>query len=86
MSRIDDRIAFPITMTWEDGSVQAFSNIGELECNLEDFDSSREPLCKLKDADGFLIRARISMTWIEILERIDGGEAYPETTANHRKP
>lgn len=68
MTHTDKEVVFPLTMTWEDGSKQKFQSRAELECDLEDFDSAREPSCKLVDAYGRDVRIKISLTWIECLE------------------
>lgn len=61
-------LRFPLTLTWEDGSIQMFKDIADIECNLEDFDSASETQSILQDANGCLVKLRVSMTWIQILE------------------
>lgn len=70
MKHIDNNVTFPLTLTWEDGSKQTFSSVAELECNLEDFDSSREPECQMIDAEGFVVGVKVSMTWVQLLQRM----------------
>jgi hypothetical protein len=69
MKHIDPSIQFPLTLIWEDGSSQELVDISDIQCNLEDFDSSKSPQCILTDANGERIDLRVSMTWIERLER-----------------
>lgn len=70
MSQIDPKVVFPLVLTWDDGSKDEFESRGELECDLEDFDSEREPNCKMVDAEGYEISIKVSMTWVERLQRI----------------
>ena len=69
MKHIDPSIRFPLTLIWEDGSSQDFVDIADIQCNLEDFDSRESPLWTLTDANGEEIDLRVSMTWIERLEK-----------------
>jgi len=69
MNSIDPKVVFPITMTWEDGSTQVLPNLASLECDLEDFDSAREPTCKIVDAEGFDVTVHVSLTWIQHVSR-----------------
>lgn len=62
------QIQFPLTLTWDDGSTQTLKDTADIECNLEDFDSATEPNCCVKDANGVLVRLKVSMTWIQLLE------------------
>ncbi len=71
MKHIDSSIVFPLTLTWEDGSTQSLSSLADIECNLEDYDSSRELNCSIVDAEGFDVHLKVSMTWIENLKRLE---------------
>jgi hypothetical protein len=68
MKHICKEVAFPLTMTWEDGSKQTFQNREELECDLEDFDAEKEPNCELEDAHGYKVSIKLSLKSIERLE------------------
>ncbi len=70
MSRDDNNMVFPLLLTWEDGSKQLFANRAALECDLEDFDSEKEPNCKIVDAEGLEVSIKVSMTCVERLQRI----------------
>jgi hypothetical protein len=70
MSRVDNNVVFPLLLTWEDGSKQLFANRAALECDLEDFDSEKEPKCKMVDAEGYEVAIKVSLTWVERLQRI----------------
>lgn len=74
MKSIDSSINFPLTLTWEDGSTQTLSDIADIECNLEDFDSSDIPECVVKDANGAVMKLRVSMMWIQELKRVSASE------------
>ena len=43
---------FPVTVTFEDGSIERYESIRDLECNLEEFDSSKDTCCQVNDANG----------------------------------
>jgi len=51
---------FPISVSFEDGSVESFDDILDLETNLEMFDSDLSPKCIATDALGRRIRLRIN--------------------------
>ena len=70
MNRIDANVVFPLLLTWEDGSTDEFESRGALECDLEDFDSEKEPNCKMVDAEGHEVSIKVSMTWVERLQRV----------------
>ena len=68
MSKIDEQIKFPLTLTWDDGEVEVIEDLTYLSCNVEDFDSSQSPKCRVVDADGRLVLLKVSTTWVERLE------------------
>ncbi|WP_395750657.1 hypothetical protein [Prosthecobacter sp.] len=70
MSLDDSKVVFPLLLAWEDGSQQLFANRAALECDLEDFDSEKELSCKMVDAEGYEVSIKISMTWLERLQRL----------------
>jgi len=43
---------FPISVTFEDRSVERYESIHDLECNLEEFDSNKDTQCSVTDAEG----------------------------------
>jgi hypothetical protein len=45
-------VAFPVTVRFDDGESESYSNVRELELNLEDFDSSVDRTCDVRDANG----------------------------------
>lgn len=68
---IDDTVEFPLALKWEDSTFQVFHDIGDIQCNLEDFDSDKEPDCRVTDARGRRVTLKVSMTWIEVLQYAD---------------
>jgi len=43
---------FPLTVHFEDGSMEQYESIRDLECNLEGFDSNCDTECQVLDAKG----------------------------------
>lgn len=43
---------FPLTVTFEDGSTERYTSVRDLECNLEEFNSEKDVLCRAHDARG----------------------------------
>lgn len=67
--KIDNSIHHPITVTFENGEIEAFEDKEDLEMNLEVFDSDLEPDCAIHDAVGRRVRLKISDDLrLEILE------------------
>ena len=54
-------IAFPVYVTFEDGTTEAFDDVSDLECNLEHFDSELSPTCSVFDANGQRLVLRIDL-------------------------
>jgi hypothetical protein len=48
----DERVIFPLTVTFEDGSSEAYTDEQDLCCNLEEFNSQQDTDCKVVDAEG----------------------------------
>jgi hypothetical protein len=46
---LDTEVVFPISVTFEDGSVELYESIEDLALNLEHFDSSRDIDCRVQD-------------------------------------
>jgi hypothetical protein len=45
-------VAFPLTVKFEDGSTETYSDRQTLEQNLEDYDSGIDTACEVRDALG----------------------------------
>ncbi len=54
------RPSFPISIKFEDGSIESFLSVESLETDLEVFDSERCPDCEVKDAQGRPVRLRVN--------------------------
>lgn len=72
MRHINGSVKFPLILTWPDGTREQFSDVKDLECNLEDFDSDNIAGALLFDAEGRRICLKMSMTWINKLELLNG--------------
>ncbi len=57
---IDEKVLFPIKVEFDDGEIEFFQTVCELECDLEVFDSDIYTDCKVSDAKGNSIRLKVS--------------------------
>ena len=55
----ESRPLFPIRVLFEDGSIDTFDSVSDLETNLEVFNSDLSPNCAVTDALGRKVRLRI---------------------------
>ena len=62
---IDEGIEFPLTVTFEDGSTEQYADQSDLEMNLEEFDSSTEPECRVVDANGHYVELTLRLLRLE---------------------
>ena len=60
-------VAFPLTVTFEDGSVEQFDSIESLEQDLEDFDSDLDVECSVTDKLGRPVRLKLKMLEVKEL-------------------
>jgi len=51
---------FPISVKFEDGSIDTFESVESLETDLEVFDSEKAPGCEVTDALGRPVRLRVN--------------------------
>ena len=72
--RLTDEVAFPLRLVDEDGEIEFFEDIGDLQCNLEDYDSETDTESNLTDANGRPVLLRISTTFIKKLELANSGD------------
>jgi hypothetical protein len=63
-------VAFPLTVTFEDGSVEEYDSIENLEQDLEDFDSDLDVECSITDKLGRPIRLKLKMLEVKELSLI----------------
>jgi hypothetical protein len=58
---IDKSIRFPIKVTFENGEIEYYQDIEDVELNLEDFDSDLNPECVVEDSSGKKLDLDVSM-------------------------
>jgi hypothetical protein len=56
---MDDQVKFPISVKFEDGTTDIFNNVGQLETDLEVFDSDSAKDCAVTDACGRRVRLKV---------------------------
>ena len=56
---MDDQVKFPISVKFEDGTIDTFNNVAELETDLEVFDSDSASDCEVRDASGRRVRLKV---------------------------
>lgn len=72
MKLISNAVEFPIKLAWPDGTCEHFVDVADLECNLEDFDSNNPMGAIMLDAKDRRVYLKLSMTWVEKLELLNG--------------
>ncbi len=60
-------VEFPLTVTFEDGSVEQYDSIENLEQDLEDFDSDLDVECSVTDKLGRPIHLKLKMLEVKEL-------------------
>ena len=60
-------VEFPLTVTFEDGSIEQFDSIESLEQDLEDFDSDLDVACHVTDVHGRPVRLKLKMLELQEL-------------------
>ena len=63
-------VIFPVSVTFEDGEVEQYDSIEDLEQNLEDFDSDVDVECHVKDSLGRPVRLRLKLLEVQELSLI----------------
>ena len=58
---MNERVEFPITVTFEDGSSEPYLDVSDIECNLEDCDSTADSRCSVADAKGQKLRLVVKL-------------------------
>ena len=61
---------FPLTVTFEDGSTERYTSTRDLECNLEEFDSEKDVLCRVHDAKGRPVILTVKLLKVRKLELV----------------
>jgi hypothetical protein len=58
---ISDSVVFPISVTFEDGTVETYDDVEEIEFDLEHFDSELSPECHVADHQGRKVVLRVEL-------------------------
>lgn len=56
-----EEVVFPISVSFEDGEVEEYESVEDLETGLEDFDSDRDLQCAVHDKLGRRVRLKVSL-------------------------
>jgi hypothetical protein len=67
---LNTEVLFPVSVTFEDGSVEQYESIEDLELNLEDFDSGSNIECRVEDNLGRLVHLRLKLLEVQELRLI----------------
>jgi hypothetical protein len=54
-------VVFPVSVTFEDGSLEQYESIEDLAANLEDFDSDIDVGCRVEDNLGRLVHLKLKL-------------------------
>lgn len=54
-------VVFPISIQFEDGEVEYYEDVEDLEMNLEDFDSNVDIACQVKDKFGRPVHLKVKL-------------------------
>ena len=57
---MSDKVMFPISVKFEDGTIETYDNLAALETDLEVFDSGLATDCEVRDFLGRPVRLRIA--------------------------
>ena len=63
-------VIFPVTVTFEDGEVEHYESIEDLEQNLEDFDSDVDVECRVTDSLQRPVRLKLKSLEVQELSLI----------------
>lgn len=66
-------VIFPVSVTFEDGEVERYESVEDLEHNLEDFDSDVDVECHVVDGLGRPVRLKLKL--LEVKQLTLGGRA-----------
>lgn len=67
---MDSNVVFPITITFEDGSIEQYKSVEDLQFNLEYFNSDRAPECRVVDAQGRRVHMKLEALELKELQRV----------------
>lgn len=66
-------VAFPVSVTFEDGEVERYEDVEHLVCNLEDFDSDVDVECRVTDKLGRTLRLKLKLLELKELSVVPAG-------------
>ena len=69
---MDSDVTFPISVTFEDGEVERYESVEDLELNLEDFDSDVDVECRVVDGLGRPVRLKLELLEVKELSLVGG--------------
>jgi hypothetical protein len=67
---LDTEVVFPLSVTFEDDSVEQYESVEDLEQNLEDFDSDIDVGCRVKDNLGRPVHLKVKLLEVQGLSVI----------------
>ena len=67
---MDSDVTFPISVTFENGEVERYESVEDLELNLEDFDSDVDVECRIVDSLGRPVRLKLKLLEVKELSLI----------------
>lgn len=77
-----DKVVFPISVKFEDGTTETYDDVKSLETDLEVFDSESSPDCEVTDALGRRVRLRVDENLVlKELSLIDDWKSDPHESA-----
>jgi hypothetical protein len=62
-----DEALLPISVRWEDGTIDTYDDVDSLETDLEVFDSESTPECEVRDRLGRRVRLKVD-DWLVLKE------------------
>lgn len=69
---MDADVVFPISVTFENGEVEQYESVEDLELNLEDFDSDVDVECRVVDGLGRPVRLKLKLLDVKELSLVSG--------------
>jgi hypothetical protein len=67
---LNTEVVFPLSVTFEDGSVEKYESVEDLAQNLEDFDSDIDVGCRVDDNLGRAVHLKLKLLEVQELSVI----------------
>jgi len=64
-------VVFPISIQFENGEIEEYKDVEDLELNLEDFDSDVDSDCQVRDAIGRPVYLKVKLLKLQELKVAD---------------